>query len=462
MEERISRRLVFDGFLKNEEEIFLKISDSNQYFEKHIYNDNGENINVKNDEIDDNRPMYLTILTKNSIDYDYYNLNTEERYNSEYYDKEYKPYLMYYVVDNIDEIKKIKEINSRSNGDWITVKYVKNDNRHNEEECIKGNLFLNYFLKNNNKCLQILSFDIDLDVLKRIKVIYDIDFEKYNIGEKVINNININTIPEKIKVYNVGHGNINLISGQKSCILFDIGCHRGYNNKWQSEQNYNGICSSLKNIKPDCVVISHWDIDHYKGYGVLDKKVFSVPWIVPSLLGNSGENIYRLLIYMNIKKSLYFFDVNQSVNYTLYTNKMIKIILKNGNGQTENGITEKNRKGLYIEITKENKKYFLMGDTPYKCANINNTTQVDLLVVPHHGSNTINSNFPNPSTKKSIAVVCEKDKNVNKCNTHMKELVKQGFDVYFVSGNKYKTRKNTKCFKWFEYDISTDTYQWKK
>ena len=454
MEEKISRRLVFDRILKNQEVIFLKISDSNQYFENYLNNDNS--INDENSEI---RPMYLTILTKTSIDYDNYNLVQEVSQDSEYYDKNYKPYLMYFAIDDKDEIKKIKRINRKSKSTWITAKYVKYNN-NNDDEYIKGNLFLNFFVNSDNKCLKINSYKIDDTSLKRIKEVYDINFDKYNICEIDNKKLKINTIPKKIRVYNVGHGNINLISGKKSCILFDIGCHRGYANKWKSDQNYNEICNSIKNILPDSVVISHWDIDHFKGYGVLNKKVFDVPWMVPHINSSSSENIKRLLKHIKNKSKLCYLNVDKSLNFTLYDKKPIKIKLKNGNGKTENGITEKNRKGLYIDITKNENKYLLMGDTPYKCANINNKNLVDLLVAPHHGSNTVKSDFPHSRTKKSIAIVCEKDKNIKKCDTHMRNLYNQGFDVYFVSGNQYNSSKNTNYCKWFEYDILKDTYNW--
>lgn len=107
-------------------------------------------------------------------------------------------------------------------------------------------------------------------------------------------------------------------------------------------------------------------------------------------------------------------------------------------------------------FTKE--QYLLMGDTPYKCANIDKTRLVNLLVVPHHGSNTmsLNNYIPSPNSVNSIAIVCEDEKKTNRCRMHMDELLNKGFNVYFISGNNYKSNNVNNYYKWLEYDIDSN------
>lgn len=98
--------------------------------------------------------------------------------------------------------------------------------------------------------------------------------------ETILNNAWANNFPNIIDIYNVGHGNADYIKGKEKRILYDIGCNYRTTPTCCSPE-FPRAAQALRQVKPCCVILSHWDLDHIIGCAYAEPEVFRVPWIAP-------------------------------------------------------------------------------------------------------------------------------------------------------------------------------------
>lgn len=189
-----------------------------------------------------------------------------------------------------------------------------------------------------------------------------------------------------IDIYNVGHGNADYIVGDNKRILYDIGSSL-------SVKRFPKAHDAFSKLKPNLVIISHWDTDHYIGCVYASDDVFNVNWIAPQLIKGNGEfsiNSFRLAAYLNALNKLMLIDRNNSGSFEVSSGTNNRITLRMGNTvnpETTN-ITKKNRQGLYLELLENNKKIsVLAGDVSYNSMDSSIfSKELTHLHVPHHCS----------------------------------------------------------------------------
>lgn len=211
--------------------------------------------------------------------------------------------------------------------------------------------------------------------------------------EKILQTAWGGDFPQTIDIYNVGHGNADCIWGVKHKILYDV----GYSYRSLPKPGigkFQKAAAALRMLKPDCVILSHWDTDHMIGCAYAGQDLFHKKWVAPYLVSDSDHkaspNSVRLAQYLQILDSLCLVDRDQS-------NKLIAVIpcgndveMKVWLGSGASRLTAKNREGLMIEITDRNSVYpnvLLAGDVPYRCMPDQVLrTHFDFIHVPHHCS----------------------------------------------------------------------------
>lgn len=217
--------------------------------------------------------------------------------------------------------------------------------------------------------------------------------------ETILNNAWANNFPNIIDIYNVGHGNADYIKGKNKRILYDI----GYNYRTTPACSYPKFpraTQALRQIHPNCVILSHWDLDHIIGCAYAEPEVFRVPWIAPFVAltkrktkGGRCPNKIRLANYLRQLGNLYLVDREQpnKLIAVISCAKNVEIRLWLGSGY-DGSITLENRRGLILEIAdrrSRNPHVLLAGDVPYQCMPDILNVPVNFMHVPHHCSNMI-------------------------------------------------------------------------
>lgn len=196
---------------------------------------------------------------------------------------------------------------------------------------------------------------------------------------------------EYIDIYNVGHGNADyIVCHDKKKILYDIGVpYPGY-----SLKSYSKAASAFYQLKPNLVIISHWDADHYMGCVYANDDVFDVKWIAPFQFTEANDdisiNLFRLAAYLMATDKLMLVDLNNAGKLVASSgakDNAIKLLMGSCTSCPDN-ISKKNREGLYIELgEKDDKISVLAGDVSYNSMDSSIfSKQLAFLHVPHHGS----------------------------------------------------------------------------
>lgn len=256
---------------------------------------------------------------------------------------------------------------------------------------------------------------------------------------------------QSAKIYKVGDANciyIRAMDGQEEKrLLFDVGV--GYkktatlNCRAVPEKYYRSIISISK-FKPDMVIISHWDADHYVGCIYGTKNLFSCPWIAPNI-DDAKINAKRVATYLD---SIGMLNVLESKNeYEIIVNKELTVYKANKSDPYTSPI---NCRGitLYFHDTKKKLRTIMMGDVPYKAlpdvADFENNNPYNTLVVPHHAAQMDYPQIKNCKGEIGEAIICcEHDwseKKKHPCAEHVRQLQKC-YNVIKTEDFKSSSRK---------------------
>ena len=308
----------------------------------------------------------------------------------------YKPYFASFIVPLNDNRNDIEVI-----GDGWRIGRLISPRESDTNEAVLLNGFLetsaspvNYL--DDKKLMVFTDRTIDKFVLDRINSTYDPNNFMISANkdiEKILNDAWKGDFPNTIDIYNVGHGNADYIKGSNHRILYDIGYnYRSFPGYQQSK--YLRAVNAIRHLKPSCVILSHWDMDHIIGCAYAQQDVFSPKWIAPSLISSKDDkatpNSIRLAHYLKVLGNLCLVDRDQKNKLiaTIACANDIEMKLWLGGGSSR--LTPKNREGLMIEIIDRNKTYshiLLAGDVPYKCMPDILNNPIDFIHVPHHCSN---------------------------------------------------------------------------
>lgn len=249
--------------------------------------------------------------------------------------------------------------------------------------------------------------------------------------EKALNNAWAGDLPKTIDIYNVGHGNADYIRGSSHRILYDIGYNYRSFPKYRNTKYLRAV-NAIRRMKPDCVILSHWDMDHIIGCAYAEQSIFNPKWIAPYLVSGSDKNArpnaIRLAHYLKVLGNLYLVDREQQNKLIASISCANNVEMKLWLGTGTSILTPKNREGLMIEISDKRRFYphiLLAGDVPYKCMPNILTDPIDFMHVPHHCSKLELERLKSVLWKGSCAIIStnrKKDKSLNYDSRHHKKL----------------------------------------
>ena len=424
--------------IQNGEILYVKIEEPFFLETKKLYSD----------EVDNTKYMRVSILTDAIIDYDLKMFKSERETD---FLENYRPYFISFVVslgkNKLDDLRVIGD-------SWCSAKFITGDKPIMDESVtIKGYLEMSAspisYL--NGRLLVFKDKSIDASILKGINETYTLpNFQCMNDADinRVLNEAWKDDFPVTIDIYNVGHGNADYIRGEKHRILYDI----GYN--YRSMPSYHNAkylraVNAIRHLKPSCVILSHWDLDHIIGCAYAEKDIFTKKWIAPNLTSNLDKNVsknsIRLAAYLQILDKLCLVDRDIQRKKPLIAKisceNNIHMNLWLGNGM-DGRISRKNREGLMIEIIDKkglNPHVLLPGDVPYNCMpNLLLKKTIDFMHVPHHCSKMNLAKLNNSSNKGKCAIISTNrkvDRTLNCDSSHFDGLTKKFKEVISTMNN---------------------------
>lgn len=264
---------------------------------------------------------------------------------------------------------------------------------------INGTLLISMSpFKKRGKGLIYNANELDAEKIKQLEK-YEIDHNSILLKNEEDANyiklrecLNIHSLSDnyKIRVYNVGQGNCIYLRDSSSKeitkrVLFDIGV------TITQDVDIEAIklrAASLSQIKPDIMILSHWDLDHLLGVYLVEEKSYADIWIAPDYEERKiNQSIRRLTkyLYLNGKLSLIGDYFKGKIVYNSEILQIYKGKIKEKGYSAKNQIA--NNHGLILLLKNKHGVDILSGDCEYDmwpdaifseiCGKIN-------LVVPHH------------------------------------------------------------------------------
>lgn len=387
--------------------------------------------------------IQLSLLTPTMLDYD---RGIYEIVQSGWDQTIYRPYFFHFVVD----INQMEESG---------FDFLRNEERWNQ--WYRGSFQQD--LKGDN----ILSFSgyvekVASPVTYSKRKLFIID-EK--LPDKIVNNINYtynfsdnscvedkdvkcelyrllgDTVFTKGRVYSVGNGNCIYLYGKRKdqgClsrrkllgidaserirVLYDIGYHvSAVPSKLLETGKQPRATKAIRMLQPTCIILSHWDSDHYMGCAYGRDSLFNCRWIAPDCK-DATPNAKRLAKYLKLKKKLMLIEREENkketggreISTVPRTVPELRLWMGGNGGKEDRRLTKANRQGLVLELLNKRKTSIhclMMGDVPYQSfKDAIKTETIDpcnYLIVPHHGSAMGTSVIPE-AIAPGVAIVCAK------------------------------------------------------
>lgn len=395
----------------------------------------------------------LSIVSEKVLEYDnliFGILSGENAPLKEFVKEAYRPYFIEYYLDIRKLCKTQKDFLSEEafHGTWFKARFTTDKEQNSEDGISFDGVFASSAspVKYKRKKLLIDDSRVDSDEINKIDATYQLsdDYcsDDYTI-EKKLKSMFSDVTFSKVRIYKVGNANCIYCHGRtttkngskKKRLLYDIGFDTLESFRADLKKMplpYEKLFRSIRNFTPTCVMLSHWDTDHYKACVYAKKDIFECSWIAPDFT-DASANAKRLGVYLYRLNRITF------VNRT--PSREIRISLRSGRtlilyiGKKSRKISKANCEGVAVKF--ENKvgsnrciSCMMMGDVPYNSlpasANFTNETPYDYFVVPHHGSDLDTKAFPSTLAKKGNAVICCNNKNEKVPNrpntTHLNEL----------------------------------------
>ena len=336
----------------------------------------------------------ISIITESLLEYDKKMLTKDNCAN-------YKPYFLEFFCD-AGQNEGVKKLVHKYTGKWVEAK-LQNCTDEDNPDVLNGTLLISMSpFKKRGKGLIFKDKELDKNITDDINNIYETYESAHN--SMLLNNeedanyielqncLNIHSLSDnyKIRVYNVGQGNCIYLRSSSTKeitrrILFDIGV------TITKDVDIEAIklrVASLSQIKPDIMILSHWDLDHLLGVYLVEEKSYADIWIAPDYEEREiNESIKRLTKYLFLNGKLYLIGdyfkgkiVYNSENLQIYKGK-----IKEKGYSAKNQIA--NNHGLILLLKNNHGVDILPGDCEYDMwpdaiwKNIKGTLN---LVVPHH------------------------------------------------------------------------------
>lgn len=413
--------------------------------------------------------LHMSIKTDNIMKYD--RIMFDENRLDNYKDKHYKPYFVEFISDyfDLDYLRRLQLDINFENDQWIEIKFLEGESKGDNNNHISGTfIFSASPLKIGRRTIEIIGVNVPEDV-KNFGKLYLEKVENYilDIEKNSLSNDLEQIFPESYKnceitIFNVGQGSFNLIEMDNKKFLFDIGDSE-YNGEAMEIKNKEKADNLIKVINPNCVILSHWDLDHILGIAKMTDKIFEAHWIVPDITEKNGfsDSAKRLICFLawySKTKLISIRSVKNDMNNTIiFSNNIFE--LGKGTGKTYssekspylcnsiNSLNFQNNFGLVLKVKGKEEHIIFAGDCEYEAFPDNFMTEYpDYLVAPHHGSKMI-FNIEIDNSKGKLAFISS-GKNDYKCkhsiycnshphSCHIQFLKGLGYSVYETALTSY-------------------------
>ncbi|WP_414733911.1 hypothetical protein [Acetobacterium carbinolicum] len=459
-----------------------------------LFNDSEKIMYEKGAEAGDDEKVIIlqcSLLTLQMLDYDIMMFGAMSEGGDEEYrntaQKHYRPYLFSYVAE-IDKsnYEKLKELQNKIVGSQTyssSDEYVENYkngqlqyqwlpctfNSDINENSIKLDGYVVQSASRIEKIKANLTIIEDENTPKKVR---NRIFENYKLDkssckddktfieeiEKKLGNTPLSTID----AYKIGNGNCVFAQSNDTRFFYDIGFnykHRPKKISHGSSYNYSSSMQKIVVNDPSFVILSHWDMDHIAGSYVARKNIFEKNWFAPDCY-DAGTNALRLAKYLQMKGNLYLANrpprksnahgrligkiaIQKLAIYKLYMGK-----------KTTCDSSHSNCEGIVIEYYDKikNIRVLMMGDVNYDSFNKARSTepsfadtQIDYLIVPHHGSEHTNyqqitdPNKPVKMGSKAI-ICCTDDPNINRPNSGHRMKLEKRFGKNVITTEEAKNK----------------------
>ncbi len=333
----------------------------------------------------------ISIITESLLQYDKKMLTKDNCAN-------YKPYFLEFFCD-AGQNESVKKLVHKYTGKWVEAK-LQNCTDEDNPDVINGTLLISMSpFKRRRKGLIFNENELDAEKIKQLEEKYEIDHNSILLKNEEDANyiklrecLNIHSLSDnyKIRVYNVGQGNCIYLRDSSSKeitrrVLFDIGV------TITQDVDIEAIklrAASLSQIKPDIMILSHWDLDHLLGVYLVEEKSYADIWIAPDYEERKiNQSIKRLTKYLCLNGKLYLIG-DYFKGKIVYNGEKLQIYKGKIN---EKGYSAKNQiannHGLILLLKNKHGVDILPGDCEYDMwpddiwKNIKGLLN---LVVPHH------------------------------------------------------------------------------
>lgn len=419
--------------------------------------------------------LHCSLVTVDMLAYDSFMFSamrdTEDQVYKDEAIKHYRPYFFGFVVEidwkKYEEIKKMQMAQYGQDSEdtyvWMECRFENNSKTDvNEGVNISGYILqsASKIEKKKNKNIRIIdNSDHAREIIKLVSKEYKsaVCVEKDNdFIQRVEKNIGNNLI-EDIEVYKIGNGNCVFAYNRNNGFFYDIGFHcKGSTSMFKSGKcyNYDDSVREIAKKEPSFFILSHWHMDHIAGSGVIKKANFDKDWFAPDC-HDACANAMRLANYIGIKNHLFLanrsagrlignqIDIIDDKNNRLATYKLY-MGAKEGCDKSP-----QNREGIVIEYTKYtssgDKVVLMMGDVNYKAFNKardNNNkeagiadSQIEYLIVPHHGSQhtdygeLVNQNSNSIKRGELAIICCTNEPSKDRPNDAHRKKLEERFEV---------------------------------
>ncbi len=435
---------------------------------------------------DENKVITLqcSLLTLQMLDYDIMMFRAMSDAEDEEYKKAaqqyYRPYLFSYVVEiNQEKYIKLKDLQknlvglertSSDEGDepspyvWLACTF-------NPDIRASYVDFEGYVVQSANRINKIRADIYIIEDEKTPIATVNSILEGYSLNSSCLKDDGsfIRSMEEKlchnplstIDVYKIGNGNCVFAqeAGSDVSFFYDIGFnyrHRPQKIVPGATYSYVATMKEVYAKNPSFFILSHWDMDHVAGVAAARKNFFDKVWFAPDCY-DACTDAKRLAIYLDLKNNLLLAKRRPKkgtwpgrligqINITSATvpSQTLAVYKLYMGKKDQCDSSYPNCEGIVIEYldTIKERKVLMMGDVNYasfnKARSTNRDTlfadtQIDYLIVPHHGSeHTAYEQITDSdriTIKGAMAIICCTNECVyNRPNDSHREELEKRFD----------------------------------
>ena len=463
---------MFRNAFRGKSRMFIQMQDLSKY--SPFKENDGDSLNNSEEVV----TLYCSLLTLEMFFYDVLMFNAMRDTEDEDYKnaaiKHYRPYLFGFVAEiNRNKYEEIKKLQKELGKDEkIGLNTKGSENPYIWMECklntyIPDNINISGYILQSASNIEKIRADVTIienydtpwfynELIKDILDTYDISSSCHVDDDKFIQMIEDNIGNEMVKfidVYKTGNSNCIFVNNVNGGFFYDI----GFNCKHKSDElssgksyNYTSTMKEIIKNKPSFFILSHWHTDHFVGIYSAKKDYFDKDWFAPDCY-DACVGAKRLAKYLDLKNRLFLvsrskgrlignqIDITDDKNNSLATYKLY-MGAKEGCDKSP-----QNREGIVIEYTSSGDKVVLMmGDVNYKAFNKardNNNkeagiadSQIEYLIVPHHGSQhtdygeLVNQNS-NSIKRGELAIICCANNSKHRPNAEHRKKLEERFEV---------------------------------